>query len=340
MVVGAGIAGLACARDLREAGFGVLILEARDRIGGRLDTVQPVGWPVPVERGASWVEDVTASDLETLLDDLGVETAPFDWDRWSLAGPGASLLKHPWAYAAPAAHAVRAAIRWADQREHDVSLRAALDGSGAAATVDATALRLYLETEIAAEYGASARELSAWWGQEEGSVGPDLLVLGGYARLAGAFAKDLDVRVGRPVEVVTYGPNGVSLADRDGRIETADRAVITVPLGVLKARQVRFTPTLPAGHLAAISGIGMGLLDKVWLRFERPFWASRSLWWTRTAPPGTPWTEWYDLLPLTGEPVLVSLMGGDVAHAWASRSDDDVLAAALASLQVFLDAGI
>jgi monoamine oxidase len=340
IVVGAGIAGLACATDLRAAGLGVVVLEARGRVGGRLDTVQPAGWPVPVERGASWVEDVNASDLESRLDELGVETAPFDWDRESLVGPAGNLLRDPWAFSAPAARATREAVRWANTRDRDLSLEAALTRSGAADSVDPRALQHYVETEIAAEYGASARELSAWWGQDEGTDGRDLLVLGGYARLAQGLAAHLDVRLARPVDQVAWSSTGVVLTDHLGGVEAGDRAVISVPLGVLKSGAVGFAPALPQAHRAAIARLGMGLLDKVWLRFSEPFWTRRTLIWTRVAPAGTPWVEWYDLMPLTGEPVLVSLMGGDTARAWATRTDQEVLEAALASLEVFIAAGI
>jgi len=338
-VVGAGIAGLACASDLLAAGLDVVVLEARGRIGGRLDTVRPQGWPLPVERGASWVHDTSASRLDTQLERLGVETAPFDWNRLMLVGPDGSAVQDPWAFLALPRRATGAAVRWADRRARDMSLSTALTLSGEAASVDQDALQAYLETEIAAEYGASAGQLSAWWGQEEGTIGPDLLVLGGYVELAEALATGLDIHLGRAVSEVAWGPLGVKLTDLDGGTISADRVVVTVPLGVLQAGIPRFSPALPAGHRAAIDGLGMGLLDKLWLRFEEPFWGDDAAWWTRTAPPGTPWITCVNLLPLTGAPVLLALTGGDTARSWATRGDDEVLDAAMASLEVFVRAG-
>jgi hypothetical protein len=61
--------------------------------------------------------------------------------------------------------------------------------------------------------------------------------------------------------------------------------------------------------------------------------------WIRVAEAGTPFTWWVNLLPLTGRPVLLAVLGGDIARAWAPRSDAEVLTAATASLQAFADAG-
>jgi monoamine oxidase len=250
-----------------------------------------------------------------------------------------SVVARPWATLAPGRAAVREAVAWAARRPRDRSLARALAESGAAAPLDRALLEHHLAVEVETEYGASARELSAWWGQEEGSSGRDLLVLGGYGRLADALARGLDVRLGRPVTRVVRGRTAIELRDGAGAVEQVDRAVVTVPLGVLRGEAVRFAPQLPVTHRTAIAALGMGLLDKLWLRFDEPFWTGRALVWSRMAPAGTPWIEWYDLLPLTGQPVLMSLVGGDTARAWATRSDDEVLAAALESLGVFLAAG-
>jgi hypothetical protein len=85
--------------------------------------------------------------------------------------------------------------------------------------------------------------------------------------------------------------------------------------------------------------VGTGLLDKVWFVFPEQFWSNESLMWTRVDEPGTPFREWFNLAPLTGEPVLLALHGGRTARAWAERSDDELRAAGLAALQQFLDAG-
>ena len=83
----------------------------------------------------------------------------------------------------------------------------------------------------------------------------------------------------------------------------------------------------------------MGLLDKLWLRWDERWWGDHGRRWSRTAPADDPYVEWYDLSDLAGQAVLLALVGGSVAREWATRSDEEVLAAALRSLQAFRDAG-
>jgi monoamine oxidase len=118
-----------------------------------------------------------------------------------------------------------------------------------------------------------------------------------------------------------------------------DRVVLTVPLGVLRSGGIRFRPRLPAGHRRAVEAVGMGLLDKIWLRWERPWWTETAERWTVEVPPGGPVAEWYNLLPATGHPVIMGLLGGRTARAWGRRTDDEVRAAALRSLGTLRAAG-
>lgn len=337
VVVGAGIAGLAAAARLASSGVTVEVWEGSDRIGGRLHTVRPDGWPVPVELGASWAHAADRTSLGTDLSRLGVATVPFDYDLALLGSQGAQPA--PEAVMAPAATAVARAVAWADEQEADLSLAEALRRSGRSAAVDPAVMALYLGAEIDTEYAADARALSAWWGTGEGQEGDDLLVVGGYVRLAESLARGLDVRLGRAVRAVEWSAGGVTLVDPTGTRTATDRVVVTVPLGVLQAGSLRFVPDLPAPHRRAIAGLGMGLLDKVWVRFDRPFWRSRAQLWATLAPAVPGFWTWYNLQPATGEPVLLALIGADGARRWARASDDEVLAAVRTSLQQFADAG-
>ncbi len=343
LVVGAGVSGLRAAAELRDLGFEVSVLEARPRIGGRVDTMRPSGWGVPIELGASWVHDTSASDLAARLDELGVHTVDFDYASARLDAGG--RLREDSGIDDSAVAAVARAIEWAGQQDEDRSLAAALDQSGAAAAAEADqpyAVPFHLATEVVTEFGADADELSAWWGLEEGSEGSDRLVVGGYDALVEALADGLDVIVSHPVErIVVEGGSVLRLHGPDGAVHSADRTVITVPLGVLQARGIAFEPALPDNLLTAVDRLGMGLLDKYWFRFDEVFWKEPAVMWTKVAPAEarTPFQEWFNLFPATGEPVLLALLGGEIARIWSSRSDREVKAAAVASLQEFLDAG-
>lgn len=343
-VIGAGVAGLAAARDLVDSGWDVTVLEARDRIGGRIDTLHDPAWGIPIELGASWVHAPRSSGLLDRMDALDVEMAPFDWDRERLVDAAGAPVPVPWRRLAPGTRAVRQAVRWADRRSPDRSLAAAITGSGSGRDVDPFVLAHALDVEIATEYGASAADLSAWWGQEEGHSGPDHLVLGGYDRLPASLADGLDVRLAWPVGQVRWGSDGVELLPEVTTTgapparELFDAVVVSVPLGVLQAGRPGFVPALPAGHRGAIEQLGMGLLDKLWVRFDAPVRDGGEIVLSRLAPEGTPYIEWYDTYPLTGEPVLLALVGGRTAQRMAALPDDAVLPLALESLDAILAA--
>lgn len=331
-VIGAGAAGLRAAAMLRDRGFTVVVLEARDRIGGRIATVRPNGWPIPIELGASWVHDILASDLAAQLATLGVATAPFDYDDArvvSIENLNVDSLNGVIAD-------IERALTAADEDEADQSISDAVVAAGGDLDLGFDHVD---EVELAAEYGANADELSAWWGTREGSEGDDLLVLGGYDRLTEHLATGLDVRTESAVETVRWGFAGISLDLADGTLVSVDRVVVTVPIAVLASGRVQFEPPLPTSKETALTSIGTGLLDKVWFRFAEPFWETDALVWSRVAAPGEAFRSWFNLLPLTGEPVLLALHGGRTARTWASRSDEELRSAAMKALEQFAAAG-
>ncbi len=335
VIVGAGIAGAAAAAVLLEAGHDVVVLEARDRTGGRIHTERPDGWPVPVELGASWVHDTSASNLAADLTALDIATVAFGYDDLVLDADGEvgdpRLLDDP-------LEAIDEAVAWAEVADDDLSLADALDRSGAADDVDPALLDHALRTEITTEYGADAADLSAWWTFEEGSEGDDLLVTGGYGGLVDHLLDGVDVRLAHPVVAIARDGGTAAVTTLSQRFE-ADRVLVTIPIGVLREDDITFDPPLPATHRAAIDALAMGVLDKVWLRWDERWWTETAQQWTRVAEADDPYVEWFNVAAVTGEPVLLGLVGGAEARTWANATDDEVRAAALRSLQQFRDAG-
>ena len=127
------------------------------------------------------------------------------------------------------------------------------------------------------EYGCSARledvSLPHWNQDEEygGFSGPHVMVKGGYSSVPEAMARGLDVELGAPVKELRYGDGleggGVEVEGADGSVRRADAAVVTVPLGCLKAKALAFKPELPAWKQEAIGRLGFGDLNKVFLEF-------------------------------------------------------------------------
>jgi monoamine oxidase len=337
-VIGAGIAGLTAANALKNAGFDVVLVEARDRIGGRIDTVTDKKWPFPIELGPSFVRHSDSTSLDEQLTRLGIATRPFPHASETRTRAGTVV-----AVPDTGPQAVATALAWATKQARDMSVQAALDGSGAGAlsTADAGAgvsnadwLAFQVATVLDTDAGASADQLSAWYASADPGADDDRIVLGGFAGLLTASAEGIDVLDSSVVTKLAYTDTGASLRLGTGESLSADRVVVTVPLGVLKSGVLEFDPVLPYAHRGAIADLGMGTLDKLWLQFDEPFWNTEAPLWT-TVGGDEDFRTWINMMPLTGEPVLVGLVAGDTALRLAGLDDAAVLASALRGLEPF-----
>ena len=334
-VIGAGVAGAEAARLLALQGYEVVVIEARNRVGGRIQTVHSDAWPTPVELGG-WRLGKSDGDVLTRLDNIGTATDPTR--KTTFVSPTSTATSYP---AGP--EAVTAAIAWAMNQPADVSLESALDGSGAAKKAEGSApkgfdgeamLQQYLQAQ-ATLYGAGPGELSSWYGTD-GQV-TNRVVTGGFDTLVTDALKGIKTSLSSPVSEVAYSETGVSLRFGTGESLRVDRVVVTVPLGVLKKESLAFSPLLPLTHRAAIAALGVGTVDTVWLKFDTQFWKTNAVVWNLVGTDDDV-TSWINLQPLVGEPVLVGLVGGAAATRVAKLNDADLTASAMLALKPFADA--
>jgi monoamine oxidase len=324
VVVGAGIAGLGAARALVEWGHRAIVLDARDRVGGRIHTSTIDAQPVDL--GASWIHGVDGNPLVDLAVQADLARIPTDDDSIVVRGSNGEpiadgALDRAYARLRSSLGSGAATVGTAvDLRGPDLD-----DGEQAL-------LRYALTSEIEHEFAADARELSIEAideGDEYG--GGDELVPAGFRQLLTPLLGGYEVRTSTPVSAIAYGPDGVVVAtDALGTI-TADRVLVTVPLGVLQARTITFEPPLPDAKQRSIDRLGMGVLEKVVLRFDAPFWDDTDLLGYVGREPGQ-FAEWLNLYPVTASPVLVGFNAGSVARALLTRSDTGVATAASQAL--------
>ena len=338
VVIGAGMAGLGAARALHDLGYDVTVVEGRERLGGRTFTDDSLG--LPLDLGASWIHGVDGNPLAALADELGVSRGPAtDWDNEIEHGPdGPELTDTLYAAADEALDAVLAyAAGQSEQREEDAPLRAVVEEALAELDLDdevELVTRHYLNTTIEHEFAGSLEQLSTWWWDEgEGYPGEDELLPGGYVGLIDGLAEGLDIRTGTPVQRISSSDDAVTVEGDDESFE-ADHVVVTLPLGVLQAGTVAFDPPLPADKATAIDRLGMGLLDKVYLRFPGVFWDAEAdaIGWASPDADGR-WAEWLNVAKVTGEPVLLGFNAAGYAEQLEVMSDEDVVADAMAVLR-------
>ena len=269
-VVGAGIAGLVAARAVIDAGLSVRVLEARERAGGRIHTDTSFA-PVPVERGAELIHGRRVR-VWHYLDRFGLGAARERGRRGFRIADGTRLSHPVWLAVDRSVWRLGLAMQAvARPRSTDSSVAELLDerkvtGAGRRlADMMANAACAPLDELGVAD--AAAGLLSPQ------SSGGEFRPAGGYGALVSALAAGLDIHFSAPVTRVRWHQDGVEIETNE--TVRARAAIVTLPLGVLRAGGVTFAPELPLEKRNAIAALRMHPAVKIVIRFERKVPAKR-----------------------------------------------------------------
>jgi monoamine oxidase len=339
IVLGAGIAGLTAARILAEAGLQVVLIEARDRAGGRIYTVPPVAAELPVELGAEFVHGLPPELIHLIEEagltrfELGGETLCFRKERGlGRLGPCA---------AQPEVDQLFNQLAHLDLPQEDLSFAEFLAQRELSPEAKSRATN-YVEGFNAADAGRiSIRSLERQQAAEDAISGDRLFrVKEGYSRVPDFLLQRFLHARGQwvpsaPVRAIAWKPGKVEVAAGTGQIFEAAAAVIAVPLGVLQARRIAFVPQ-PVEIFAAADRLVMGTAARVVYEFDHAFRshftklkgvrflfapdASPPTWWTTEPWPDPVLTGWLAgrkadqskaELPETGLATLAALLGSE-----------------------------
>jgi monoamine oxidase len=356
IVVGAGMAGLVAARLLHDSGFVVTLLEARDRLGGRTWTDDSLG--APLDLGGSWIHGVDGNPLTLWCAKLGVPLVESQGDRLLIDERATAPTREGQRKRAVLGRAAfKTAIEWASWKSkamarsfgpRSISVKQAVDPLLKATwlpEVDKLVIATFVEMSEGVQ-GAPYEAISVeeWFPLEglERNAQPK----GGFLPLLDDAACRLSIRTLSPVERLVWSEAGVRANLKGGETVEADRAVIAVPIGLLRAGLPAFDPPLPEDQRLAVGrlGYGAGVLGKIYLRFPRRFWQERPKWFGRL--PESPqrrgtFNTWVSHVDETGLPILLSFSNGaTAARLDRSAGDTEVKDVAMASLRKMFGADI
>lgn len=342
IVVGAGVAGLTAARLLSGEGEDVLVLEARDRVGGRVVTDRRYG--LATDLGASWIHGITDSPVAAAAEAFGMRMVEFTVG-------GYQPDSRPIAYYGPDGERLEDAdaqsfvddIHTVDTTLRDVIENSAPDASYRDVTEDALArqgwaperaqrVREYLEHRSEEQYGAWIDDLAAHGLDDDSIDGDEVVFPDGYDRLASHLAEGLNIRLTHVVERVVWTETGVEITSDFGTVSAA-RAIITVPVGVLQSDDFEIDPPIPEPVAGALGRLTMNAFEKVFLRFPAKFWDDSVYAVRQQGPEGRWWHSWYDLTALHGTPTLLTFAAGPAARETRDWAEDEIVESVMEQLR-------
>lgn len=156
----------------------------------------------------------------------------------------------------------------------------------------------------------------------------------GFNVITEYLASNLKIERGQVVKAVQWHQSPVRVLTQKSEF-LADYVVVTLPLGVLKANNVRFTPALPANKQQSIAKLGMGVLNKCYLRFSDAFWPADVDWLEYIPARHGEWTEWVSFKRVANKPILLGFNAADRGRAIEAWSDKQIVASAMKTLRTF-----
>ena len=347
IIIGAGIAGLAAAKTLNDAGHNITIPEASGRYGGRIQTVEMPDYKA--DFGASWIHGIKGNPLYELAIANAITTKPTFYNPSYLYDiDGEEIAESEWETAESLLNKL---IELAYENT-DISLETLLD----LMTDDISALsekmqRVFygaVRSEIEIPYAVDAPDISAKALITNDSFpGNDVIFPDGMQQIVDVLAEGLNINYNEFVTKISYGSDKVFVYTKvsdeiDSKrsckachhntsasalnhtsVYKADKVIVTVPLAMLKNNNIVFEPELPEKKIAAINSLGTGTMNKVFLRFENNFWEEDGYFFQLLKEDYSKSIEFFSPAPTGNKNILVAVFAGQ--HARSIEKTDNAL---------------
>lgn len=267
IIIGAGIAGLAAGKTLKEKGFQVSLLEAQNKVGGRISTNRTLG--VAFDEGASWIHGINGNPISSLAQQAGMNTVLSDEESLIAYDlKGVIIPKTTFNNAEAELENILSTLK--NSGSNTQSFESVFNNLYPA-KVDNRLWKFLLSTYITFDLGDLDKVSSTLYDEGEVFSGEERIATNGYDTLVNYLAQGLQVELNQRVTKINYAATKPQVT-HNGKVSEADFVVVTVPLGVLKSGNIEFVPALPAAKQTAIEKIGMNCVNKFLLTWDNAFW--------------------------------------------------------------------
>uniref|UniRef100_A0A673AWT9 [histone-H3]-N(6),N(6)-dimethyl-L-lysine(4) FAD-dependent demethylase n=1 Tax=Sphaeramia orbicularis TaxID=375764 RepID=A0A673AWT9_9TELE len=344
IIIGAGASGLAAARQLQNFGTQVVVLEARERIGGRVWDDTRLG--VTVGQGAQIVNGCVNNPIALMCEQMSIKMHKLG-ERCDLFQEGGQVTDPAFDkrmdFHFNAILDVVSEWRKDKSQNQDTPLgekvqevkKNFLQESGIQfSELEEKVLQFHL-SNLEYACGSTLDQVSARsWDHNEFFAqfsGDHTLLTKGYSVLLHKLAEGLDIRTKCQVQSIDYSGDLVKVTSSNGSQWTAQKVLVTVPLTLLQKNMIQFNPPLPERKLKAIHSLGAGIIEKIALQFPHRFWDGKiqGADYFGHIPPSPDkrgmFSVFYDMDPQGKQAVLMSVITGDAVPAVREMEDKEVV---------------
>lgn len=322
IIIGAGIAGIAAAHHLRKSGIkNILILEAANRIGGRIWTDRRLKYPV--ELGASWIHGAnTKNPITSIARKAKAETTCLSMDRFQLYDDHGKIYDYEQLKkSAKAFHKLLKKIEKKGKRNKSVLQ---LINEIAPKSFKDPLIHYLLSANLEFDLGGDINRLSSkYFYDDDEFAGEDVYISNGYQHIVKYLAQKLPYKLNTKVKNIDYSQNRVIVGTSDKKY-IADKLILTVPLGVLQYGNIKFRPELPSKKLRSIHRLGMGTVNKIVLVFDHIFWEKKIEHFGISSSKKGAYNYFINLYRINGQKALMTFAFGSFAQKMEKQSDKEV----------------
>lgn len=347
LIIGAGIAGLSAASSLQKEGYEVKVIEASNRYGGRINSIDFNG--DTVDAGASWIHGITGNPLYSLSQQNAIITRQTHFEpSYIFDIDGSEITEEDWSNIEPYLNQL-VDIAYDNQ---DLSLQGLLEIIAPQLNLTERLKRLFygaVRSEIEIPYAIDAKDISARALLVDDSFpGEDVVFPGGMHQLTDVLAQGIDISYNSFVYKIDYSGDQVAVYVKkysevdekracyachhntnannlsEDEVFSADKVIVALPLEMLKRENVIFSPAFSNTRTEALNALEMGIMNKVFLKFEENFWYEDAYFLEFLKEDYSNVIEFFSPTPTGLDNILVAVLAGHHAKRIETMSDAEV----------------